>query len=106
CAQQDGIRRPSMFYDDQVQARSYAPGIGQAVADRTINRRITKAFEPRQPVNVTLPRDDASSLDNQVAAWVKSNGYVFDGDYDVHAGDGDHVALTVYMTGKIVTESW
>lgn len=85
-------------------ARSYAKGIGDAVADRTINRKITEAV-PLYKKIIELPRRDDMALDNEVAAWCKSNGFVIDG-YDVPYGDDLVVKVVLDVVGHIRTEAW
>lgn len=85
-------------------AREYAPGIGRAVADRTISRKITRAVTPYKKA-ITVPRNDSMSLDAEVAAWCKSNGFVADG-YEVPFGDGLLVDVVLNVVGEIRTEDW
>lgn len=85
-------------------ARSYAKGIGDAVADRTINRKITEAV-PLYKKIIELPRRDDMALDAEVAAWCKSNGFVIDG-YEVPYGDDLIVKVVLDVVGHIRTEEW
>ncbi|MCL2874709.1 MAG: ribonucleoside-diphosphate reductase [Betaproteobacteria bacterium] len=85
-------------------ARSYAKGIGAAIADRTINRKITEAV-PLYKKIIELPRRDDMSLDDEVAAWAKSNGFIIDG-YDVPHGDDLVVKVVLNVVGHIRTEEW
>lgn len=86
--------------------REYAPGIGKAVADRTVNRLIEKPLpNSLEFVTFTIPRDDSRDLNSQVAAWAKSNGYAYHG-YHVNHGDGHTVEVTIYATGRLERETW
>jgi intein/homing endonuclease len=85
-------------------ARNYAPGMGSAVADRTINRKINKPVTPYMKA-ITVPRDDGHSLDDQVNAWCKSNGFIIDG-YDVPHGDDLTVDVELNVVGIVATETW
>lgn len=85
-------------------AREYAPGIGRAVADRTVSRKITRAVTPYKKT-IRVPRIDSMSLDAEVAAWCKSNGFEIDG-YEVPFGDDLIVKATLNVTGIVVTENW
>ena len=87
-----------------TKARQFAKGIGQAVAERTINRKITEAV-PLYKKIIELPRRDDMALDNEVAAWCKSNGFVIDG-YDVPYGDDLVVKVVLDVVGHIRTETW
>ena len=44
-------------------ARDYAPGIGEAVANRTINRDIVQPYQRRQTIKATLAWDSDHDLD-------------------------------------------
>lgn len=85
-------------------ARSYAKGIGDAVADRTINRKITDAV-PLYKKIIEVPRRDDMALDDEVAAYAKSQGLVIDG-YDVPYGDDLIVKIVLNVVGHIRTETW
>lgn len=85
-------------------ARDYAPGMGQAVADRTINRKIEKAVQTYIK-RIAIPRDDSSALDEQVAAWCKHNGFTISG-YHVPHGDGETVEVDLTVIAEIQTEKW
>lgn len=85
-------------------ARSYAKGIGDAVADRTINRKITDAV-PLYKKIIEVPRRDDMALDAEVAAYAKSQGLVIDG-YEVPYGDDLVVKVVLDVVGHIRTETW
>ena len=87
-----------------TQARSYAKGIGDAVADRTINRKITEAV-PLYKKIIEVPRRDDMALDAEVAAYAKSQGLVIDG-YEVPYGDDLVVKVVLDVVGHIRTETW
>lgn len=87
-------------------ARDYAPGIGQAVADRTINRKITETHIKPKRRRFKLPRIDDVALEDQLAAWAKSKGYRWEGEYKVTHGDGKTVQGYILSTGRIRSERW
>lgn len=86
------------------EVRSFAPGIGQAVAERTITRKITEKVTPYQRV-IEIPRRDDMALDNEVAAHAKNLGLVIDG-YDVLYGDDLIVKCALNVVGHTRTETW
>lgn len=98
----------SRSYNVLPAAREYAAGIGQAVADRTVNRRILREFSTPGYVMVTLPRDDSRALDDQVRSWCKSNGYepADPLEYEVVEGDDVEVKLWLWAVGRYDTERW
>ena len=85
-------------------AREYAPGIGLAVAARTISRKITRVVTPYKKT-VKLARRDDMALDAEVAAWEKSNGFKTDG-YEVLYGDNLLVVVALNVVGEVHTEDW
>lgn len=85
-------------------AREYAKGQGEAVADRTVNRKVFKPV-PAYTVMQTLPRRDDISLDHQIDEWCKSNGYKIKG-YHVHAGDDHEVRVELGVTHVQERETW
>lgn len=90
----------------ETPARSYFAGMGQAVADRTVNRKIRRAFSSVLRHEFKLPRNDHSSLEDQLASFVKSEGFTWDGNYHVDHGDDVDVTGTVEVTGKLDIETW
>ena len=77
----------------ETQARTYAPGMGQAVADRTINRRIVRRLAIPKRVAFEVPRDDSTSLESQLAAWARRNGWAYEGHFFVEHNRGHHVRV-------------
>ncbi|MCS6921101.1 MAG: ribonucleoside-diphosphate reductase, partial [Elioraea sp.] len=90
----------------ETPARTYAPGMGQAVADRTINRRIVRRFAAPRRVPFDLPRDDSTALESQLAAWARREGWAYEGVFHVDHGDETRVYGWIEAVGRIETESW
>jgi len=88
-----------------AEVREFAPGIGRAVADRTVARKVIKQHDGVQFHNITLPRDDKQSLDAQVAKHAKNEGLIYSG-YHVKHGNDRNVVLTLYVTGEERRENW
>lgn len=85
--------------------KEFAPGIGRAVADRTVARLIERPLETMEFQEVELPRDDSRALDVQVEEHCRNNGLVIDG-YHVRKGNDLTVRVTLYVTAKRERESW
>ena len=85
-------------------AREYAKGIGDAVADRTINRKITRPVEPYTKT-IDLPRRDDMALDHEVDEWCKSNNIVIE-SYHVDYGDDLIVRAELKVIGHVEVEGW
>tara|TARA_R110000851_G_C13102760_1_gene569355 strand:- start:88699 stop:91119 length:2421 start_codon:yes stop_codon:yes gene_type:complete len=86
-------------------ARTYAPGIGDAVANRTINRKITRKLNQIESKTITLPRQDDKALEVAIEAHCKANGLVIDG-FHVDYGDELKVDVTLNVVGRKDTEKW
>lgn len=93
----------SSSYD--TPARNYAPGIGDAVADRTINRKINRMYETAETRRIKIPRRDDISLDHEIDEWCKSEGLIHDG-YHVVYGDDLIVVIDLIVTGECDVEKW
>jgi adenosylcobalamin-dependent ribonucleoside-triphosphate reductase len=78
--------------------------MGQAVADRTINRKITRPV-PQYVKTIVVPRQDDTALDDLVAAEAKHLGLVIDG-YHVPHGDGLAVEVQLNVIGEVQVERW
>lgn len=85
-------------------ARNFAVGIGEAVAARTISRKIEVPCPLYYEV-IEIPRMDDVSLDSEIAAYCKSKGLVAK-EYDVLEGDDLSVTVKLHVTELIKTEEW
>jgi hypothetical protein len=85
-------------------ARTYAKGIGDAVADRTINRKVTRQVEPYIKT-IEIPRRDDMALDHEVDEWCRSNHIVIE-SYHVEYGDDLIVRVLLNVVGHIEVEKW
>lgn len=94
-----------MFDFAAREPKEFAPGIGRAVADRTVARLVEKPMENVEFHEIELPRDDGAALDDQIAAYAKNNGLLYSG-YHVKNGDDLTVRITLYVTGKLEREEW
>ena len=80
----------------ETPARTYAPGMGQAVADRTINRRIVRRLPVPKRVPFEVPRDDTTSLESQLAD-VKQCSL---------EGHADHILATRFLKRFVGDAPW
>lgn len=88
-----------------LEARTYAHGIGSAVADRTINRKIAKSVNPYQRVEI-LARSPGSTLAEIVAEYCKEEGIVYEGYSPLKEDSRGLAAVAINVTGKYVMEKW
>ena len=86
-------------------ARSYAPGIGEAVANRTINRDITTPYVRKQNIKATIDWKSGHNMDRTVAEWAKSKGYIYE-SFTVESSDEETVDVTIKATARIRKETW
>lgn len=96
--QNNWYRRP-----DYTPARMYDKGMGEAVANRTVNRKIERPASRTE--TVTLPRRDDISLDVEVSEYCKSSNLKING-YHVEKGDGEKVVITLNVVADIEIEGW
>jgi hypothetical protein len=81
--------------------------MGDAVANRTINRKIDRPASRTQVIE--LPRRDDISLDDEVAAYCKSNHLKIEAapnGYKVDKGDDQTVVVTLNVIADVETEKW
>jgi hypothetical protein len=96
----------SLHWSDNTPARSYDKGMGEAVANRTVNRKIERPVTGgSRKQEIQIPRRDDISLDDEVAAYCKSNNLVID-DYHVDRGDDERVIITLNVVADIEIEQW
>lgn len=86
-------------------ARTYAAGIGEAVADRTINRKVEKFTGDVEFVPFEVERRDDQSLDAVIEAHAKSRGLLYT-NYHVEYGDDLIVRGTLSVIGRRENETW
>ena len=86
-------------------ARELASGMGQAVADRTILRKVERFNTDLEFAEFELPRRDDISLDEQVALHAKNTDLIIS-SYTIEEGDGLTIKGTMSVIGYIVKETW
>lgn len=90
----------------KLSARAYTPGIGEAVANRTINRTIQKPYKYARTMTIPFERSDEVTLAEQVKARMAFAGYVYESfEVGEETGDGE-VLCHVKVTGRISREKW
>lgn len=93
-----------MIYPETTPVRSYDRGMGEAVANRTVNRKVARPVAA-YTLPIVLPRRDDVALDDAVAAFCKSEKLKIDG-YHVDEGDDKTVEITLNVVGHIEVETW
>jgi hypothetical protein len=88
----------------QTPARNFAPGIGEAVAARTIVRKITRPVTPYTKA-IEIPRRDDMALDHEIDEWCRSNNLVIEA-YHVTHGDDLIVRAELSVIGHVEVERW
>ena len=85
--------------------RSYAPGIGEAVANRTINRNIHTPYVRKQNIKASIKWDSSCDMETAVAEWAKSKGYVYESFEVESSGDGT-VDVVIKAIARVRKETW
>ncbi len=86
--------------------RAYAPGIGEAVANRTINRDIATPYKRKQNVKATIDWDSDHDMDEAVTAWAKSKGYVYESFTVEGSEQKGTIDVILKCTARIRKETW
>jgi len=86
-------------------ARKYIKGIGEAVADRTINRKMIRYLEEVEIKDIVVKRHDDAALDDTVKAYCRSNGLVID-KYDIIYEGETTITVSAHIIAKEDTEDW
>lgn len=92
--------------ETQTPARKYAKGMGKAVADRTVNRRIFNEFKKKTWIKTWVP---SLSMDEGVKLWARNNDYEIEKYTEIHTAgmtDSGITEVKVLVKGKYETEEW
>lgn len=90
----------------QSPARRYASGIGEAVANRTINRKLYRPYKHKRTVTIPFIRTDHQSLDDQVKQWAEDNGYLYESYEVAGVTDDDLTLCALKVVGREGRENW
>jgi hypothetical protein len=85
----------------ETRPRKYAKGIGQAVADRTINRKLIHHLQKTKRLTVKLERHQNLSLNEEVDIYCRSKGYVIS-----HFDSLKKNQVTLHITALQTMEHW
>ena len=88
-----------------TKAKTYAIGIGDAVANRTINRKILRELKQPRTHTVEFDRRDDVSLDEQVESYCKNEGWQCPEHY-ISQVNGDKITVELHITGINDVETW
>lgn len=89
-------------------AKRYSKGMGQAVADRTINRKVIHKLRKPEIQNITIKRNDKISLDDEVDSYCRNKGYTishYENVYYEEINNGTD-KVTLHITEKYEMEHW
>ncbi len=88
-----------------TKARSYAKGMGQAIADRTINRKTIKQLNTPEVHKLELEILKSTSLNDEVRDYCLNNDFS-DYSYEVLKSDGNNISILLSVTAKSQMEEW
>lgn len=88
-------------------AKRYTKGMGQAVADRTINRKIIHKLKRPEILEIEIPSNDEKSLKEEIENFCITNGYEIS-NYEVVSNKTEGLKTTVQLTivAKKEMEHW
>lgn len=92
-----------MQYPEHTPARLYDKGMGEAVANRTVNRKIDRPTSRIEQIEI--PRRDDISLDSEVESYCKAHDLKIE-SYHVEKGDGETVKILLSVVADVETEKW
>lgn len=89
----------------EVKAKKYAKGIGKAVADRTINRKLLRKFKRPKTMRIDIDMTGYTDIDSAVKTWASQNDYEL-GKYIVEGKPNGVGHVKVTLTGVFEVEEW
>lgn len=89
-------------------AKRYTKGMGQAVADRTINRKIIRKLKKPELLIVNIPHRKEMSLDEEIEIYCRSNGYTIS-KYEIiktEENASSNISVLLEIISKHDMEHW
>ncbi len=89
-------------------AKRYKPGMGQAVADRTINRKVIHKLRRPEVLIIKLKFHENKSLNDEIEIYCRSKGYIIS-HYETLDQDKDLVhtlKIALHIIAKQEMEHW
>ena len=99
------VNSEQTFLKPSTRARVYSKGMGKAVADRTINRKIIKKLKQPEIHHVELKILKETSLNDEVNEYCKKNGY-YDYSYEILKHSGEDILIILTVKAKSIVEDW
>lgn len=93
---------------DITPAKRYTKGMGQAVADRTINRKVIHKLRQTEVLKIKLKYHENMSLNDEVEIFCRSNGYIIS-HYETLEQDKNlskTLVIALHITAKEEMEHW
>lgn len=89
----------------KTKAKVYSKGMGKAVADRTINRKIIKKLKKPEYHSVEIKLIKNSSIDEQVKEYCEKHGY-HHFKYDILKNEHEMITIMLTVESKLKIEEW
>jgi adenosylcobalamin-dependent ribonucleoside-triphosphate reductase len=89
-------------------AKRYSKGMGQAVADRTINRKVVHKLRQPEKLIIKLRYHENISLNDEVEIYCRNNGYIIS-HHETLEQDQDlskTLSIALYIVAKQEMEHW
>lgn len=89
----------------KVKARSYAVGMGQAVADRTINRKIKQKLLIPEILTIKFSVNKNISLNQEIQNYCSDKGIVIS-HFEINEENENSCLVSLHVTEKNTSEKW
>ena len=86
-------------------SKVYSKGMGQAVADRTINRKVLEKLPEPIKITITLPFVESISLSSEIESFCKTKGLIAN-DHKVLSQNEKEIIIELNVIEKFHFESW
>ena len=87
------------------QSKVYSKGMGQAVADRTINRKVLEKLPEPIKITITLPFVESISLSSEIESYCKTKGLITN-DHKVLSQNEKEIIIELNVIEKFHYEKW
>lgn len=88
-------------------AKRYTKGMGQAVADRTINRKVTHKLKQPEILEIEFAYHDNLSLNEEVEIYCRNNGYIISHFESLSRNlEKNVINIALHITAKQEMEHW
>jgi len=102
------MKKSTTTKSDNSKAKNYSKGMGQAIADRTINRKILRVLKQPEVLRIELKNLASLSLDERINIYCKRKGYIIS-HYEVleeNKSSASFSKIVLHIKAKEEFEKW